>query len=200
MTENQELSTHLVRSVVKPNIPRRNATLEQTTGGTETGTTMKHSESKCNCSSCSPTFTLKQPRLHSGTAGDRPETITMTKLSPNLEVDLQQPPETSINQHYLITIRNDCTKQTTQETHRLIDTQMSDVARQTSPPTENHPQNPVVFTEKPPVNQTGNEPVPFFSCSNTCPTDIQESEKHILTTLIGDTTISPLTITTPLTK
>ena len=57
-------------------------------------------------------------------------------------------------------------------------------------------QNYVTATEQPPGNQRGNEPVPFLSCSNDCPTDIQESEEHITFTFTGDTTIPPLTITT----
>ena len=53
---------------------------------------------------------------------------------------------------------------------------------------------------EPPGNQTENEPIPFLSCSNNCPTGIQRSEKHTLNTFNGDTTNLPLTITTPLTE
>ena len=50
----------------------------------------------------------------------------------------------------------------------------------------------------PPGNQTGTEPVPFLNCSKNCPTDIQNPEQHVTTTITGDTTIPPLTTTTPL--
>ena len=59
-------------------------------------------------------------------------------------------------------------------------------------------QNYVVTTDHPPGNQTGTEPVPFLNCSKNCPTDVQNSEQHVKTTLTGDTTIPPLTTTTPL--
>ena len=36
----------------------------------------------------------------------------------------------------------------------------------------------------------------FLDSSNCCPTDIQEADKHILTTLIGDNNNPPLTLTT----
>ena len=75
---------------------------------------------------------------------------------------------------------------------------MTIVASETSPSRGFQPQNYVTSSEQPPGNQTGNEPVPFLSCSTNCFTDIQESEKHTLTTFNGDITISPLTITTPL--
>ena len=72
------------------------------------------------------------------------------------------------------------------------------VASQTSPPKGTQPQNYVVATEHPPGNQTGNEPKPFLNCSKNCPTDIQDSEQHVTTTLTGGKTIPPLTTTTPL--
>ena len=49
-----------------------------------------------------------------------------------------------------------------------------------------------------PPNQTENEPVPFLNCSNNWSTDIKESEQHVTTTPIEDSTITPLTKTTPL--
>ena len=52
--------------------------------------------------------------------------------------------------------------------------------------------------EHPPGNQTGNEPVPFLSCSTKSSTDIQNTEQHVVTTLNGDTTTPPLTTATPL--
>ena len=39
---------------------------------------------------------------------------------------------------------------------------------------------------------------PFFSCSNSCHNEIHESEKHTTTTSTGDTTLPPLTRTSPL--
>ena len=60
------------------------------------------------------------------------------------------------------------------------------------------PQNCVVATEQPPGNHSGYEPVPFLNCANDRPTDIQVSEQQATTTLTGDTTIPPLTTTTPL--
>ena len=72
------------------------------------------------------------------------------------------------------------------------------VASQTSLPKVTQPHNYVVATEQPSGNQTGNKPLPFFNSSKNTPTDIQNSEQHVTTTLIGDTTIPPVTITIPL--
>ena len=71
------------------------------------------------------------------------------------------------------------------------------VASQMSPTKGFQPQNYVIATEQPPGHQM-NEPGPFLSCSNNCPTDILESEHHTTTTITGDITILPLTITTPI--
>ena len=71
-------------------------------------------------------------------------------------------------------------------------------ASQTSQPKRTPPQNYVVATEHPPGNQTGNEGVPFLNCSMNSPTDVQKSEQHVTTTITEDTTIPPLTLTTPL--
>ena len=86
---------------------------------------------------------------------------------------------------------NYSTKQNTQKTPKTT------VASQTSPPKETQPQNYVVTTEQPPGKETGNKPVTLLNCSKNCPTDIQDSEQHLTTTLSGDTTIPTLTITTP---
>ena len=43
-----------------------------------------------------------------------------------------------------------------------------------------------------------NEPLPFLNCYRNRPTDIRNSEQHVTTTITGDTTIPPLTTTTPL--
>ena len=52
--------------------------------------------------------------------------------------------------------------------------------------------------EQPSGNQTESEPVPFLNCFKNCPTNIQNSEQHVTTTTIGDTTTPPLTTATPL--
>ena len=75
---------------------------------------------------------------------------------------------------------------------------MVTAASKTSPPKRIQPQNYVIATEQSSGNQTGNDPAPFFNCSNNCPTDIKDSENHATTTPTEDTTIPPLTITTPL--
>ena len=66
-----------------------------------------------------------------------------------------------------------------------------------SPPKRTQPQNYVDATEQPPEIQTGKEPVPLLNCTNNCPTFTQNSEQHVAK-LTGDTTIPPLTTTTPL--
>ena len=93
-----------------------------------------------------------------------------------------------MSQYNLNNIKNDSTTYYTQKT------QMTTVASQTSLSKGIQPPKHVIATEKTRGNQTGNEPVPFLNC----PTDIQESEEHTMTTLTGDTTIAPLTITRPL--
>ena len=52
-------------------------------------------------------------------------------------------------------------------------------------------------TEHPPGNQTANELVLFLDCSKNS-TNTQHAEQHVVTTLSGDTTTSPLTTATPL--
>ena len=118
------------------------------------------------------------PCVHSGAACDRPETTKTLKLPPIPEAVWQEPPETFIDQYNLNITKKDSTIQYTQET------QMTDVASQASPPKEIQPQNYVMAAEEPPGNQTGNEPVPFLSCSNNCSTDIQKSREHTTTTLL----------------
>ena len=53
-------------------------------------------------------------------------------------------------------------------------------------------------TEHPPRNQTASKQVPFLDCSKNSSTKTQNTEQHVLTTLSGDTTTSPLTTATPL--
>ena len=104
---------------------------------------------------------------------------------------MQQPSETSTNQCELIKTNNDSTIYYTQEKSKTT------VASPTLPPKGPQPENYVVTTQHPPGNQTGNEPVPFLNCSKNRPNDVQNSKQHVTTKLIGDTTVLPLTTTTP---
>ena len=148
-------------------------------GGTGSGPTRKCSEHlRWERSSCGANFKLRKPRLHSGAACDTPGTTEIPKVPPIPEIVWQQPSETSTNQSNLNIINNDLTIQYTQETSKRT------VASQTSPPKGTQLQNYVDATEHPPGNQTGNEPVPFLICSKNCPTDTQNSEKHITVHLL----------------
>ena len=124
------------------------------------------------------------PRLHSGAARDRPETIEMFKLPPLPEVVWQQPTEIITDQDNLKITNNDSTVKT-------------DVASQTSPPKGTQPQNHADTTEQPSGNQTGNEPVSFLDCSKNYSTITQNTEQHVVTTRNGDTTTPLLTTATP---
>ena len=116
-----------------------------------------------------------------------------SKFLPISKVVWWQLPETYTNQHKLDKIYNDVAINTTQETQGFKDTQLSDVASQTSPPKGIQPQSSVAA----PGKHTGNEPVPFLHCSNCCPTDVQYSDEHIMTTLNVESSIPTLTKTTP---
>ena len=96
-TENINLSTHPVRPVVKPAIPQRNVTLEQTqlidrlpqrtAGRTESGPTKKCPKRfRWDCSICSAGFKRETPCLNSGAACDRPETTETAEFQPIFEV------------------------------------------------------------------------------------------------------------------
>ena len=124
------------------------------------------------------------PRLHSGTASDRPEITKKSKLPPIPEVVWQQPTENDTKQDNLNNINKDSTLKT-------------NVASQTSPPKGNQPQSYVDTTERPPGNQTGNEVVPFLDCSKNS-TNTQNAEQHVVTTPSRDITTSPLTTATSL--
>ena len=124
------------------------------------------------------------PRLHSGTASDRPEITKKSKLPPIPEVVWQQPTENDTKQDNINNINTDSTLKT-------------NVASQTSPPKGNQPQSYVDTTERPPGNQTGNEVVPFLDCS-TNSTNTQNAGQHVVTTPSRDITTSPLTTATPL--
>ena len=159
---------------------------EGTNGRTKPSPTEKCSKQlRWECSRCSPSFKLETPRLHSGAACDRPETNETPKLPPIPEVVWQQTTETITDQCKLKNTNNDSTSKTT-------------VASQMSGPKGIQTQNYVVTTEHPPGNQAGNEPISFLNCSKNCPTDIQDSERHVMTAPTGHTTTPPLTIATPL--
>ena len=74
----------------------------------------------------------------------------------------------------------------------------TDVASQTTPLKGTQPQKYVETTEQSSVNQTGNEPVLFLSCSKDSSTDNQNAEQHITTTPDKEMTTQPLTTATPL--
>ena len=109
-TEDLDLSTHPVRPVAKLTISQRIVTSEQTqrTDGFPEQTTGRAKSSptetgleqlRWKCYSCSSSFKLETPRLHSGAACDRPETTKSTKLQHNPEVVCQQTPETFKDQY-----------------------------------------------------------------------------------------------------
>ena len=52
--------------------------------------------------------------------------------------------------------------------------------------------------EEPPGIQTRKEPLPFLNCTKNCPCDVRESEQQAMTIFTRNTSIPPLTITTPL--
>ena len=183
-----------MRHVVQPTTPQTNAALEQTQqiDRLPDPTTRKTKPSLANrctkqlrweCPSCSPNTKLRTPRLHSGTACDRPETKAISKLPPIPEVVWQQPTEIVRNQDNLNNTNNDLTLKT-------------NAANQMSPLKGTQPQNHVFATEHPPGNQTGKEPVPLLDCSKNSSIDIQNTEQHVVTTIDGDTTTPPLTTAT----
>ena len=129
------------------------------------------------------------PRLYSGAACDRAETNKTPKILPIPKVVSQQPLETFTDPYSLDSTTNASSIQYTTKTSRTT------VASQTSQPKGIPPQNYVVATEQPSENQTGTNQYRFL----TAPI-IQESEQNVTTTIIGDTTIPPLTTTTPLTE
>ena len=108
-------------------------------------------------------------------ACDRPQTNETPKLPSIPEVVWQQPTETITNQVKLNITNNDSMIHYTQE--------KTTIASQTLPPNGRQTQNYVVTTERPPGNQIGNEPVSFLNCSKICPTNNQNTEQHVTTTL-----------------
>ena len=100
-TEDLDLPSHPVRPVVELTTAQRNATLKQTQqtdrlpaiddrkDKTKSNREMLKAAQMAS-PSCSPNFKLAMPRLHSGTASDRPETNEISILSPIPEVVWQQ--------------------------------------------------------------------------------------------------------------
>ena len=135
---------------------KQTASMKQTTGRTEPRSTEHCSKQlRRQCPSCTPSFKLKMPCLHSGADCDRQET-KISKLPPIPEVVWQQPTG-------IVTNRDNLNKTTNESTIR------TNVASQTSPPKGTQPQNHVDTTEQSSVNQTGNEPVLFLDCSKKSP-------------------------------
>ena len=94
-------------------------------------------------------------------------------------------------------IHNDSSFKTNQITQQLREKQQIGVATQTSPPDGIRPQKPVTATEQSHESQSGNEPIQFLSCSNSCPTEIQQKRKPHMDYPYRRYQHSPLTITTP---
>ena len=143
--QKQELSTHLVRHVVKRTTPQRITILEpmqQINSLLETED--QQNKIKINretqrsiqlkVSGCRPGFKVKTPRLRSGTACDRPETAKTTGLSPIPVVVWQQPLETPVHHHKLEDNHNGSANNTNETTQEFENKQVPDVASQTSPP------------------------------------------------------------------
>ena len=78
-----------------------------------TGRTKPSPTEKCpkqlrwECPSCSPTFKLATPHLHSEAASGRPETNEISRLPPIPEVVWQQPAEIGTDQDTLNVTSND---------------------------------------------------------------------------------------------
>ena len=128
------------------------------------------------------------PRLHSGTAIDRPE-VTHLTLPPIPEVVWQQPQE-----NHVTNIHNDLTNEIQNDTH--TPKQKNDVEAQTLPIKETSPQKSGSDTESPLENQTRNIPVQCLDDSNNQQVEIQRNEIGLTTYDDGDGNISPPEITT----
>ena len=128
------------------------------------------------------------PRLHSGTATDRPE-VTHLTLPPIPEVVWQQPQET-----HSFTIHNDFTNETHKDTH--MPKQKNDVEAQTSPLKETSSQLSGSDRESIQENQTRSTPVQCPNDSKKQQNEIQRNEIDIATYDNGDDNISLPEITT----
>ena len=128
------------------------------------------------------------PRLHSGSAIDRPE-VTHLTLPPIPEVVWQQSQET-----YLTKSHNDLTNETHKDTH--TPKQKNDVETQTSPIKETSSQVSGYHTESLRENQTRSIPVQCPNDSKKRQNEIQRNEIGLTTYGNGDDNISPPKITT----
>ena len=105
------------------------ASQELTTGRTKSSPTEKNARQlRWKYPTCSPNFKLETPRLHSGAARDRPETIETPNLPQIPEVFRQQPSETFTNQGNLSNTHKDSTIYYIQQILKTT------VASQASPP------------------------------------------------------------------
>ena len=129
------------------------------------------------------------PRLHSGSASDRPET-THSKLPPSPEVVWQQPQETHVSNIY-----QTVTNETHKNTHMPESKQRSDVESQTSPIKETSPQASVSSTETLLGDQTRSALVPSLNDSTKTSSEIQRNEIDMTTCDKRDDNISPPAIT-----
>ena len=129
------------------------------------------------------------PRLHSGAAIDRPETIHL-KLPPIPEVVWQQPQETHIPN-----ISQTFNNETQKNTHMPESKHRSNVESQTSPIKETSSQVSVSSTEPLLGNQTRSALVPSLNDSKKPDSKIQRNEIDMMICDNGDDNISPPAIT-----
>ena len=128
------------------------------------------------------------PRLHSGTATDRPE-VTHLTIPPIPEVVWQQPQET-----HFTNIHNGLTNETQKDTH--TPKQKNDVEAHMSPTNETPSQLSRSNTEPLLENQTRSIPVQCPNDSNKQQNEIQRNEIGFTTYDHGDDNISPPVVTT----
>ena len=151
----------------------------------------KKSQSKWlewNYSNCSPKIKLKMPRVHFGSANDRPET---TKLPPIPEVVWQQTHEThsiDIHKNSLTNINN--------STQTPDFKRKNNLKSKTSPIKETSPQVSGSDTESLLENQTRSTPVQCPNDSKKQQHEIQRNETDMATHDSGDDNIPPPELTT----
>ena len=121
---------------------------------------------------------------------------TKTGLPPIPEALWQQPLETPVNHHKLKKNHNGSASNTNQMTREIWNKHIIDVPSQTSPPYGFQLQCSGTATEQF-REKSENEQVLFLDSSNSCPTDIQETRQHSLTTLDKDTNVFLLTSAIP---
>ena len=136
-----------------------------------------------------PKFKLTMPRLHSGAAIDRPETIHL-KLPPIPEVVWQQPQDNHVPNLY-----ENSTNETQKITHMPDSEQRSDAESQTSPIKETSSQVSVSSTQPLPGNQTRSPLARSLNDSKQPNSEIQRNETDMTTYDNGDDNIPPPVIT-----